>query len=255
MNNIVIYAAGSGGAAGYAQAALAQRGIHTAARPEPDVTHLLLPVPSFESDGRIRGGGVLEHILADLPADVTVIGGNLEHPALGGYRRMDLLKDGLYLAQNAAITADCAIRVAAPRLPVIWEGCPVLIIGWGRIGKCLAARLRSMGAAVCVAARKSKDRDMLRALGCDSADPAVLRHGLARFRVIFNTAPEAVLDETRMGHCRRDCVKIELASSPGIAGKDVISALGLPGKMAPESSGQLIARSILRLIAEMEAVK
>lgn len=255
MDNIVICAAGSGGAVGYAQKMLEQRGIHIVPKPEADVTHLLLPAPSFESDGRIRGGGVLEHILADLPTDATVIGGNLEHPALGGYRKMDLLQDGLYLAKNAAITADCAIRVAAERLQVVWDGCPVLIIGWGRIGKCLAAQLKAMGAAVTAAARKAGDRDILRALGYDAAEPSALRHGLAKFRVIFNTAPEPVLDEARMRHCRRDCVKIELASKPGIAGRDVISALGLPGKMAPESSGQLMAQSIIRLIAEMEAVK
>lgn len=255
MNNIVICAAGSGGALAWAQQVLAERGIHTVTKPEADVTHLLLPAPSFEKDGRIRGGGVLEHILTDLPSGVTIIGGNLEHPALEGYRRMDLLRDGLYLAKNAAITADCAIRVAAGRLPVVWDGCPVLIIGWGRIGKCLASQLRAMGAAVTVAARGRADRDILQALGLDAADPGALGYGLARFRVIFNTAPEPVLDEIRMGHCRRDCLKIELASKPGIAGKDVISALGLPGKMAPESSGRLMAQSIIRLIAEMEAGK
>jgi hypothetical protein len=47
-------------------------------------------------------------------------------------------------------------------------------------------------------------------------------------------------------------VKIELASSPGLEGDDVIEALGLPGKYAPETSGKLIARTILRLCAGKE---
>lgn len=255
MNQILIYAAGSAPAIRHTLRTLEQRGLRIADTPGPDVTHLLLPVPSFESDGRIRGGGILEHILADLPEGVTVIGGNLEHPSLAGYHCIDLLRDGLYLAKNAAITADCAIRVATQRLPVVLDGCPILILGWGRIGKCLAAQLKAAGAAVTVAARKDADRHMLRALGYGAEDPGAMRHSLAAYRVIFNTVPAPVLDEERMAHCRRECLKIELASKPGIAGPDVISALALPGRMAPESSGLLIAQSVIRLIAEREGMK
>ncbi len=255
MNNLVICAPGSNGAIGYALERLRCRGIHTTTRCAADATHLLLPVPSFEADGRIRGGGVLEHILADLPPHVTVIGGNLSHPALQGYPTLDLLHDGQYLAENAAITADCAIRVAAQRLPVIWDGCKVLIVGWGRIGKCLAARLKAMGAAVTVAARKAADRDILRAMGFGAEDPNNLFHGLAAYRVIFNTVPAPVLTPAQMAHCRKNCLKIELASRPGIPGEDVIPALGLPGKLASESSGMLISGTVIRLVAEKEAGK
>ena len=112
-----------------------------------------------------------------------------------------------------------------------------------------------MGAAVTVTARKETDRNMLRALGYNAENMQTLLHGLAAFRVIFNTVPSVVLEESKLSHCRRGCLKIELASSPGITGKDVISALGLPGKMAPESTGLLIAQSIIRLIAEKEGQK
>ena len=255
MNHILICTATGAGAVRHAIRVLAQRGLQITDRPTKDVTHLLLPVPSFEKDGRIRGGGILEHILADLPEDTCIIGGNLHHTALSTYRKMDLLLDGQYLARNAAITADCAIRIAAQKLPVVLDGCPMLIIGWGRIGKCLAAKLRAAGAAVTVAARKNTDRDMLRALGYGTEHPAALRHTLAGFRVIFNTVPAQVLEEERLQYCRRDCILIELASKPGIPGGNVIPAPGLPGRMAPESSGQLIAQSIIRIIAESEDKK
>lgn len=212
------------------------------------MTHLLLPVPSFETDGRIRGGGVLEHILADLPEEITVIGGNLNHPALTGYRKIDLLQDEEYTARNAAITADCAIRVAGTHLPVVFEGCPVLIIGWGRIGKCLAVRLKALGAHVTVTSRRNEDRCMLLALGYGSADPGSLSE-LDRYRVIFNTAPSMVLTDAP-----KNALKIELASKPGIAGDGVVKAGGLPAKMAPESSGQLIAGTIFRLLGESEVM-
>lgn len=231
---------------------LADQGIHVVTSPGPDVTHLLLPVPSFSEDGRIRGGNLLEHILAELPDTVTVIGGNLTHPILKGYRTIDLLQDAGYLADNAAITAHCAIGIAANNLPTVFRDCPVLVIGWGRIGKCLAAQLKATGADVAVAARKEADRAILRALGYRTHIPDALCHELLRYRVIFNTAPVPILSEQQIVHCRPDCVKIDLASKTGIAGDDVIWARGLPARDAPEASGKLIAKTVIRLSAGKE---
>jgi hypothetical protein len=50
-----------------------------------------------------------------------------------------------------------------------------------------------------------------------------------------------------MFQCREDCVKIELASKDGMEGDDIIIARGLPGIHLPESSGELIAETFLRL--------
>lgn len=252
MNKVLIYSAGSTPASRYACQFLSQHGVGIAVSPGPDVTHLLLPVPSFGPDGRIRGGGILENILGDLPGDITVIGGNLRHPALQGHRVIDLLQDGLYTAKNAAITADCAIRVAAGQMQVVWSECPVLVIGWGRIGKCLASMLKSLGADVTVAARKDADCHMLRAMNYKAAHPETMLQSKSDYRVIFNTVPAMVINERKAANCT-NCIKIELASSPGIAGNDVISALGLPGKMVPESSGQWIAASVIRLLNERKA--
>jgi dipicolinate synthase subunit A len=133
------------------------------------------------------------------------------------------------------------------------EGCPVLILGWGRIGKCLTKLLCSMGAEVTVAARKPSDRAMIEAFGCSAADICGLWYILGRYRVLFTTVPYPVLGPEQLEHCRQDCVKIELASTPGITGSGVIQAKGLPGTYAPESSGKLIARTILRILAQKEA--
>lgn len=253
MNKTILYPAGNTAALRYACQELSDRGVEVVSVPTSNVTHLILPVPSFEANGEIKGGGVLEDILADLPQDVTVIGGNLKHPALHNYKTIDLLQDPIYVSENAAITADCAIRIAGNNLPLVFKDCPILIIGWGRIGKCLAAQLKALDAKVTVAARKETDRGILKALGYEVRDPAKFGHCLMRYRVIFNTAPVPVISEEQAVYCRDDCLKIELASVLGIAGKDVIWARGLPGKDAPESSGALIAKTTLRLIAGKEA--
>lgn len=247
MDNRLVYPVGTTDAIRHAAKCLP---LPLTDHPSPDITHLLLDVPSFRADGLLRDGSDGKTILERLPDHITVIGGNLDHPILAGYDTMDLLKDADYQAQNASITAHCAIKTALPYLGITLLHCPVLIIGWGRIGKCLGKLLQSLGADVTISARKEADRAMIRALGYHAADTGNLSDILPRFRLIYNTVPEMVLPAHAAGLCRPDCVKIELASRPGIGGKDVIDGRGLPGKLAPESSGKLIAETILRLLKE-----
>ena len=250
MNGTVFYPAGDTPAGRYAAEKLTEQGISFVPSPGPDVTHLLLPVPSFDSDGRIRGGGNIWNILRDLPEEITVVGGNLQHPALEGFSTIDLLQDPTYLAQNAWITAECALSLAAARLPILLRQCPTLVIGWGRIGKCLAQLLKGTGASVTVAARKETDRAMLCALGFGTFDIAEMVSCLSGFRLVFNTVPAPVISEDQSKRFRPDCIRIDLASRPGIGGESVIPARGLPGKDAPEASGNLIADTVLRKLAE-----
>lgn len=252
MNRILFYPSGESRALTYAVRYLSQQGVGIASTPSPQVTHLLLPVPSFDANGYIKGGGSLVHTLSQLPESVTVMGGNLQKLDPQSRETVDFLQDPFYLAENAAITADCAIRIAGTNLSTIIAGCPILVIGWGRIGKCLAAKLKAMGADVSVAARKESDRAMLAALGYRAENPGHLMFSLIRYRVIFNTAPFPVLSEAQMKHCRGDCIKIDLASQAGIAGKDVIWARGLPNQDAPEASGILIAKTAIRLAKQKE---
>ena len=236
----VFYSAGHTEALSYACAFLKEKGYPFAITPDRTVTHLLLDVPFKEQVG-------LDQILSQLSKDVTIFGGNLQQPILAGRKVFDLLKDPVYLAENANITAHCAMKLALSQLPVTLQNCPVLIVGWGRIGKCLAQLLKQTGACVSVAARKPQDRAMLTALGYIALDTNDLDSALANYRVIFNTVPVLLLKENALSHCGPNCIKYELASLPGMEGSDIISARGLPSRFAPESSGDLIARSILRL--------
>ena len=63
-----------------------------------------------------------------------------------------------------------------------------------------------------------------------------------------NEVDYSVLTEEQMSNCRESCLKIDLASAPGMAGDDIIIAKGLPSKLAPESSGELIGKAVLRQI-------
>lgn len=231
MKGLIFHNAGITNATGYAEKALKESGFKFTNQPA-NATHIIVDTPYRENT-----------LPDDLPVTATVIGGNLPamiHPTI------DLLQDPLYLAENANITAHCAVRLALEHLPVVLPGCRILVIGWGRIGKCLASLLRQMGAIVTVAARKEYDRAMLEALGYDTTDISNIPH--QNIRVVFNTVPTPILKAEDLPP---DCLKIELASAPGIIGGNVTDGRKLPGRYAPESSGELIARSILRLLPEV----
>ena len=241
MDDCIIYTAGYSPAMSYCVQALKQAGFTLISEPSMQATHLLLPVPSFTPDGGIIGGGNLRTLLTLLPGNITVIGGNLDRPELTGYATVDLLQDPYYLALNAQITAHCAVKLALNQLPVILDGCPVLVIGWGRIGKCLAQLLRQMGAKVTVCTRKESDRSILAAMGYKTVDFHAVN--LSAYKVVYNTAPTMLFPT-----CPGNALKIDLASRLGLGSEDVIWARGLPGKDAPESSGALIAQTLIPIL-------
>lgn len=223
----------------HAAAYLSALGIPITDQSAPDVTHLLLPVPSFSG-----GETYLAHLLAELPDDVIVSGGNLNSALLEGYGCVDFLQDPFYLAENAAITADCAVQILENKLGNYISGRKALIIGWGRIGKCLVPRLKERGLQITIAARKAADLAMIRALGDRSIHVADAPAETERYDVILNTAPVLLFPDIKT---KEDAVILELASKPGMTGQNIINARGLPGKMAPVQSGKLIAETFIRL--------
>ena len=177
----------------YAARELDDLGIHVTEKCAPDVTHVLLPVPSFTG-----GDGYLAHLLAKLPDDVIISGGNLSSPLTEGYQAVDFLKDPFYLAENAAITASCAMQMLRERLDD-FEGKQAFVIGWGRIGKCLGPLLREQGARVTIGARKPGDLAMIHALGYRSLSLQDASAELHRFDVILNTVPVLLFPGHRSG--------------------------------------------------------
>ncbi len=184
------------------------------------VSHILLSIPTRE-------------LPEALPEGCTLIGGNISEG-------IDLLKDPYYLAQNAAITAHGAIKVAMNALPVcLWE-CNTLILGWGRIAQCLAHLLKGMGATVTIAARKPEALALAKALGFEALPLNGLDH--RPYRLVYNTIPEDL--GLKSEDFNPGCLKIDLASVRALPGGDTLWARGLPGKEHPESSGRLIAERV-----------
>lgn len=233
-----LYCAGRNDASRAAAEILKARGFCIADAPGPTITDVLLDIPSFDSAGLLAGNQDPVQLWEVLSPGTRVWGGKLKDipPELVP---IDLLQDPGYLAENAAITADCAIKLAGPKLKAVWKGSSVLVIGWGRIGKHLCRMLKALGAQITVCARKESDRALASAFGYKVRTPDQLNGD--DYQVIFNTAPAPMMEQADLRGCP---LPIDLASSPGLRGIHVIWARGLPRIYAPISSGHLIADTL-----------
>ncbi len=156
---------------------------------------------------------------------------------------------------NAIPTAEGAIAIAMNELPITLHGSSALVIGYGRIGKVLARLLRGLGVNVTVSARKLADFAWINAEGYHVAHTGDLSGLLCKmkFDMIFNTVPHTVLGRDELKWIPSGTLIVDLASKPGgidigAAGEcshNVIWALSLPGKVAPVTSGYIIADTIL----------
>ena len=227
------------------------------------------PTPALEAARiRLRRQGVVfpdtaqeaEYLLYPIPTklemlhecttDQTVIGGGLDF-LNDSIARIDLMEDPDYLCANAAITAQAALAMVLERLSREISQANILILGWGRIGKCLTHQLDHLNAHVTVYARKEADRAMLACLGYHSADRQTLSRILGRFHCIINTVPAPILSEEESRTLRPGCLKLELASGVWLPGDDVLVAHGLPGKCKSDASGELIAKRIIHHLGGM----
>lgn len=220
--------------------------------PFPLCTHVVLPLPAFR-DGRINAGPALSDFLPRLSPGTTVLGGILEPHRIAleaaGCFPIDYYLHQPLIAANARLTAEAAIHFAADRLPVTLEHSPVLVCGWGRIGQLLAHKLRALGASVTVSARDPRDLGMIEALGFIPCVTGAWRD-LSLYNIIYNTVPAPVFLSHHLKTAKRECLFIDLASTPGFAPTEdriILPAPGLPGIYAPETAGRLIGKTVLEL--------
>lgn len=247
----------------YAQELLGARGYPIAELADPKVTHLVLPWPALESPGRVLRGPTVNEVLL-YTGGKTVLAGGLgvsgEYLFHKAAKILDYAADEVLLAGNAEITAEGALALAMERLPISLARCPVLVVGWGRIGQLLARKLAALGARVTVSARKTRDLGLIEALGFRSEETPLYRHGLSGYRAIFNTVPAQVFSPEQAAKIPDRCLYIELASKPGLDPKALspeqyILGRALPGKCAPETAGILLGKAILRLVRQGETGK
>ena len=229
---------------------------------------VLLPLPATNGQGAITAPLTAKI----LPAEAALQAVEMGCPVFAGRITPDLIqaarqaesrlvdyfqREELTVA-NAAATAEGAIQLLMEETDACLLGLRLLVIGYGRIGKLTAHRLRALGADVTVSARKCADLAWIRAMGYTPSNTYALEDVLPQVDAVVNTVPAMVLDEGKLSLLRQDCVCIDLASRPGgmdfaaasRLGLRAVWALGLPGEVAPRAAAAAIRETVYNILRE-----
>ena len=170
----------------------------------------------------------------------------------------DFLQREDFSVLNAIPTVEGALQIALEQTPHTLHSSLCCVLGYGRIGKLLADALGALGAQVSVAARKPEDFAWIRAKGYTALHSLRLEGTLGEQDVIFNTAPHMLLPHARLAELKKSCVLLDLASAPGgidlkaaqKLGLRAQTALGLPGRIAPESAAVYLRDTLFTILQE-----
>jgi len=224
---------------------------------------VMLPLP-VTRDGKLlntplwEGEISLHELFFKIPKHTTVFCGMAQKlPDCFQNRVTDYADDEGFLLQNAYLTAEAALELAIAKTPISLLGASVLITGYGRIEYFLAKMMCSLGAVTYVASRSPAHLTKMKLDGCIPVSYDVLSDELPKMDIIFNTVPFMVFSEDLLKKIPKNCLFVDLASLPGGVdreaaqklGVEVTHALSLPGKVAPVSSGKVVADTVIRLLS------
>lgn len=205
----------------------------------------------------------IDEVLEKVPKNSLLIAGKIKQNvksrlAQKGAKCIDILNREELAVLNAVPTAEGAVCILIEELPITLMDSRVLIVGYGRIGKILAKMLQGFGSEIWVAARKYSDIAWIEAQGFKPVPINQLARYVSDMDAIVNTVPSLVITKEILEKTRNGCFLLDLASSPGgidfkaadALGFKVKWSLGIPGRVAPLTAGNIIRRTIYNIIEE-----
>lgn len=231
---------------------------------------ILLPVSGTDEKGKVvlapfsEGDLLLEEsMIKQTPAHCTIYTG-ISGPFLDQLsQRTDRKLIRLFTRDDMAIlnsipTAEGTLEIAMRETNKMIHGSRVLTLGFGRVGVTVARLFSVVGADVEVCARNPAD--LARSLEMQLGQVKVenLADEIGNYDIIINTIPHQMIDAPILSKVNTSSLIIDLASDPGgvdfeaAREKEIkaIHALGLPGKVAPDSAGTIIADVLIDLLKE-----
>ena len=168
-------------------------------------------------------------------------------------RVLDLMSSEAFAVKNAGLTAEGAVQLLLEDAGPL-AGKSALILGYGRIARLLAPRLRAMGMDAVIAARSPLDRAWAAAMGI----PALPLSGiLPAADAIINTVPARLIANEELPSLAGSYL-LELASPP--YGFDMTAArecglhcrlgAGLPGKLFPGRAAALMLETVYEMMED-----
>lgn len=175
---------------------------------------------------------------------------------------IDVMKNEKLAILNTIATAEGTIELMIANTDTIIFESNVLILGFGRVAKTLANRLKRLVKLITCASRENDELAWIEVYGYEKMNLNDLvkcqesKKYLKNYDVIINTIPSMIFDAEKLQYVNKEVLLIDLASNPGGIDKEetkkqglkLIHALGLPGKVAPKSSARFIKDIIYEVV-------
>ncbi len=228
---------------------------------------IILPIPSFDENDMLLGCIHADKLFSCLKSGTRIFAGKVL-PIITrlakeyNIRLYDYSARDEFSIMNAVPTAEGAIITYIKAVHSTLASGKFVILGYGKVGKALAPRLRALGGKVTVAARNVTALSQAEADGCDVIDFQSFLEDPPTSSAVFNTVPSPVINDMT-AYKIKDQLFIDLASRPGGATENAkkilasryIHALSLPGKYFPDTAGEIIYKTISGILGEEEKNK
>jgi len=164
--------------------------------------------------------------------------------------------DEILAMKNAYLTAEGTLKLVIENTEISLKDLSVLVLGYGRVGKCVTDILNKNDCKTAVAVRNIQDTALASIHAAAVFDFKSYEKYLNQFDVIINTVPALIIKKRQLAKVKQDCLIIDLASKPGgidfETAKEMeintIHALGIPGKTSPKTAGKYILESVFQLL-------
>ena len=165
---------------------------------------------------------------------------------------IDFMSKEEFAILNAIPTAEATIEIILKNTKKILQNSNCLIMGFGRIGKVLAYKLKGLSAKVTCMVTSEVEKAWAVAYGYETTRIENLQNNCTKFKqydIMINTIPKVIFREELKG-VKKETLIIDLASKPyGIdrnlveqENLNFIEALGLPRKISTNDISQIYER-------------
>lgn len=226
----------------------------------PDSGYLICGVP-FTKDKKtvnITMGApiTIDSFLGMLTDSHILVGGSLPesvvtHCTRHGIKYYDVMTSQKLVSQNARLTAEGLLIPLLSHTSFSICECRTLLVGYGRCGREIADILHLFTDDICI---YETNPDALRAAKAEhfktisESEIPRLFHSTPHINTIINTAPVNPFEARIWSSLPEDCTVFNIASFrltlPFPLSEQVVDCPGIPGKYAPKTAGNLIARDI-----------
>lgn len=235
----------------------------------PSVDAILLPVGGLSNDGVINSVFSNEKLtleatqLSKTPKSCTIYTGiisdQLEKMAKQSKCQIIALMDRDDVAiYNSIPTAEGAVMLAIQHTDITIHNANVSVLGLGRIGMTIAKTFKALGANVSVGVREKANLARTFELGMKPFSIENIKEAMKSADLVINTIPAKVVTSNVLTEMKQHAFILDLASKPGgvdfdYAEKRGLKAMlvpGLPGMVAPKTSGKILAGVLSDLLLE-----